>query len=98
MENEGHSNFSSDKRVRELGLVLYKKEELQEKESELVTASSFYDKKLLLVCKVLYTPKLFQPQHNLGAANLTSLEKQFSQTEHCFPSMFKILFSHSCKK
>lgn len=44
MENERHSNFSSDKRVREIDLVLYKKEALQEKESALVTASSFYDK------------------------------------------------------
>lgn len=33
MENEGHRNFSSDKRVREVDLVLYKKEELQERVS-----------------------------------------------------------------
>lgn len=44
MENEGHSNFSSEKRVRETDSVLYKKEALQEKESALVTAPSFYDK------------------------------------------------------
>lgn len=44
MENEGHSNFPSDKRVRELDKVVYKMEALQEKESALLTASLFHDK------------------------------------------------------
>lgn len=54
----------------------------------------------MLVCKIIYTPNLFQPQHknNPGAANWTIFWKHFNQTEHCFPSMFKILFSHFCKK